>query len=364
MLTYDLGGRPGEPKYYALYRHIREDIVSGTVPAGEKLPSKRALAEHLGVSVVTVEGAYRMLADEGYIYARERSGFYVQAISGLRPGPAAGDGPLRLLPEEEEPVGAGADFPYSLWFRTLRKVMSDRGRRLVARSPNAGCAVLRNAIAQYLLRYRGMRAQPEQIVIGSGSEQLYQAVVRMLGSSRTYAIEWPSYGQIEAVYQGAGARVERLPIGPEGIESQALAGTAADVLHVTPFHSWPTGVTAPAAKRYEYLLWAEKPGRFIVEDDFDSEFFMPGKPLESLYSMDKRGAVIYLNTFSRSLAPSMRMGYMILPPELLPIYERRVGMYSCSVPVLEQYALAEFIAAGHFERHLNRVRRRSRERED
>ena len=364
MLTYDLGGRGREPKYYALYRHIREDIVGGTVPAGEKLPSKRALAEHLGVSVVTVEGAYRMLADEGYIYARERSGFYVRAISGLRPGPAAGEGPLRLLPEEEEPAGAGADFPYSLWFRTVRKVMSDQGRRLVARSPNAGCAVLRNAIAQYLLRYRGMRAQPEQIVIGSGSEQLYQAVVRMLGVQRTYAIEYPSYEQIEAVYRGAGAQVERLPIGPEGIESQALASARAEVLHVTPFHSWPTGVTAPAAKRYEYLQWAERPGRFIVEDDFDSEFFMPGKPLESLYSMDERGAVIYLNTFSRSLAPSMRMGYMILPAALLPVYERRVGMYSCSVPVLEQYALAEFIAAGHFERHLNRVRRRSRDREN
>ena len=267
-------------------------------------------------------------------------------------------------PEEEEPAGAGADFPYSLWFRTVRKVMSDQGRRLVARSPNAGCAVLRNAIAQYLLRYRGMRAQPEQIVIGSGSEQLYQAVVRMLGVQRTYAIEYPSYEQIEAVYRGAGAQVERLPIGPEGIESQALASARAEVLHVTPFHSWPTGVTAPAAKRYEYLQWAERPGRFIVEDDFDSEFFMPGKPLESLYSMDERGAVIYLNTFSRSLAPSMRMGYMILPAALLPVYERRVGMYSCSVPVLEQYALAEFIAAGHFERHLNRVRRRSRDREN
>lgn len=359
MLTYDLHDRGREPLYYALYRAIREDIAAGTLTAGTKLPSKRALAEHLGVSVVTVEGAYQLLIDEGYAASRERSGYYVLAVGALGPGPSSGREPLRLLPEE--PAQAGTDFPYSLWFKTLRRVISDQGSRLVARSPNEGCAVLRNAIAQYLLRYRGMYAQPEQIVVGSGSEQLYGAVVRMLGSGRQYAVEWPSYGQIEAVYRGMGARVERLPIGPEGIESAALAATEADVLHVTPFHSWPTGVTAPAAKRYEYLQWAARPGRYLVEDDFDSEFFMPGKPLESLYSMDERGAVIYLNTFSRSLAPSMRMGYMIVPRALLPAYRQRVGMYSCSVPVLEQYALAEFIAQGHFERHLNRVRRRLKE---
>ena len=184
----------------------------------------------------------------------------------------------------------------------------------------------------------------------------------MLGRDLTYGIEWPSYGQIEAVYRGSGARVERLPIGPEGIESDALTHTAADVLHITPFHSWPTGVTAPAAKRYEYLQWASRrPGRYIVEDDFDSEFFMPGQPLESLYSMDKQNAVIYINTFSKSLTPSMRMGYMILPPALLPVYDERVGMYSCSVPVLEQYALAAFMDEGHFERHLNRIRRRMKD---
>ena len=360
MLTYDLQSRGTGPKYYALYQCIKEDIAGGVIGPGEKLPSKRTLSVHLGVSTVTVESAYQLLLDEGYVYARERSGYFVRAIGAVGPAAPEGREPLRLLPEEKPPSPAGAHFPYSQWFKIVRRVMSEQGQRLVARSPNKGCAVLRNAIAQYLLRYRGMHAQPEQIIIGSGSEQLYESVVRMLGNGRTYAIEWPSYGQIEAVYRGAGAKVERLPIGPEGIESAALAETAADVLHVTPFHSWPTGVTAPAAKRYEYLQWAARPGRFIVEDDFDSEFFMPGKPLESLYSLDKTGAVIYLNTFSKSLAPSMRMGYMILPGALLPVYEERVGMYSCSVPVLEQYALAAFIAEGHFERHLNRTRKRMR----
>ncbi|MCD7769795.1 MAG: PLP-dependent aminotransferase family protein [Oscillospiraceae bacterium] len=359
MLTYDLQSLDGERKYYALYQHIKEDIVSGVIPPGDKLPSKRALASHLGVSTITVEYAYRQLIDEGYIYARERSGYYVCQLRVMASPSAGRREPLRLLPEEDAPPPEGSQFPYSLWFRTLRHVMSEYGQRLVSRSPNQGCAVLRNAIAAYLLRYRGMYAQPEQIIVGSGSEQLYETVVRMLGTDRIYGLESPSYGQIQAVYQGAGAQVEQLPMGPEGIISAALTMSKAQVLHVTPFHSYPSGVTAPAAKRYEYLQWAAQPGRYIVEDDFDSEFFMPGKPLESLYSMDKSGSVIYLNTFSKSLAPSMRMGYMILPPDLLPVYTQRAGMYSCSVPVLEQYALAEFMNKGYFEQHLNRTRRRN-----
>jgi GntR family transcriptional regulator/MocR family aminotransferase len=357
MLTYDLSARQGEGKYYTLYRCIKDDILRGVIPPDSKLPSKRSLAEHLGVSVITVEYAYRQLADEGYIYARQRSGYYVQALQGLSPSsPTTAQEPLRFLPPEDSTPEL-PDFPYSLWFKTLRRVMSEYGSRLVERSPNKGCALLRNAIAAYLMRYRGMHAQPEQIIIGSGSEQLYGAVVRMLGRERLYAIESPSYGQIQAVYEGAGAVVDPLPIGSDGIESQALAQTKAQVLHVTPFHSYPTGVTAPAAKRFEYLEWAKTPGRYIVEDDFDSEFFMPGKPLESLYSLDKEGKVIYLNTFSKSMTPAIRMGYMILPPALLPVYDQQMGRYSCSVPLLEQYALGQFIAQGSFEQHLNRMRR-------
>lgn len=356
MITYDLTRQKDGKKYHSLYRFIKEDILSGALRPREKLPSKRTLAEHLGVSVITVEYAYRLLIDEGYVYTRERSGYFVCPIKGMTPHPSTRE-PLRLLADDLPEEEAENHFPYSLWFKTLREVMTKYGPRLVSRSPNKGCAALRNAIAEYLLRYRGMRAQPEQIVVGSGSEQLYLSVVRMLGADKRYGIECPSYVQIQAVYEGAGAAVEHLPIGPDGIESQALARTQADVLHVTPFHSYPTGVTAPAAKRYEYLQWAQIPGHYIVEDDFDSEFFMPGKPLESLYSMDKHGHVLYINTFSKSLAPSMRMGYMILPPALIPLYDERLGMYSCSVPLLEQYALAEFIACGHFERHLNRRRR-------
>ena len=350
-------------KYIAVYQRIKDDILQGVLAPGGRLPSKRALADQLGVSVVTVEAAYRQLIDEGYAYARERSGYYVERIDGIRPAAGAEHPPLRLLLEEEPAARDDLYFPYSVWFRTLRRVMSEYGPRLVERSPGKGCARLRNAIAAYLLRYRGMYAPPERIVVGSGAEQLYEAVVRMLGVGRIYGIESPSYRQIEAVYAGSGALVDHLPIGPDGIAGDALAATEADVLHVTPFHSWPTGATAPAAKRYEYLSWVRQdPRRCIVEDDFDSEFFLPGKPLETLYSMDREGRVIYINTFSRSLAPSMRLGYMIVPEPYLPLYDEKLGRYSCSVPLLEQYALAEFLDDGSFEQHLSRKRRRLAER--
>ena len=357
MRASEQRGQGREKKYYALYLRLKDDILRGALAPGARLPSKRAMADRAGVSVITVEYAYRQLMDEGYVYARERSGYYVQPIAHMTPAPAGDRPPLRHLPEDT--FGDGElYFPYSVWFRTLRRVMSEYGPRLVERSPNKGCARLRNAIADYLLRYRGMYAPPERIVVGSGSEQLYESVVRVLGPRRIYGIEYPSYEKIEAVYTAAGAVVDHLAIGPDGIDSELLARTEADVLHVTPFHSWPTGATATAAKRYEYLAWARTPGRYIVEDDFDSEFFQPGKPLETLYSMDKEDRVVYINTFSKSLAPSMRMGYMILPPQLLPVYDERMGGVSCTVPLLEQLALAEFIADGSFEQHLNRKRRR------
>ena len=352
-----------EKKYLTLYRRLKDDILRGVLSPGARLPSKRALAEQNGVSVITAEYAYRQLIDEGYVFTRERSGYYVQPIAGLQPLPEGGHPPLRPLPEDVPGLPAARDFPYTAWFRILRRVMSEYGERLVERSPNKGCASLRNAIAAYLLRCRGMFAQPEQIIVGSGSEQLYGAVVRLLGTDRIYGIEYPSYGPIEAVYAGFGASVERLPLAPDGVESGALARSAADVLHVTPFHSYPSGATAPAAKRYEYLRWAAQPGRRIVEDDFDSEFFRAGKPPETLWSMDKDGRVIYVNTFSKSLSPSMRMGYMILPPALLPRYDEVLGRFSCTVPLLEQYALADFIDGGYFERHLSRMRRLQTDRQ-
>jgi len=392
MLTYAMSQRDDKSKYYYLYSAIKEDILSGTLKKNEKLPSKRSLAEHLGISLITVETAYQMLKDEGYIESRERSGYYVTELKLLRKRINV-EKELELLEHGErkqlqfldEQKQSGENFqkeihaqeklmfPESVYFKTIRSVLNDYGSELLEKSPNEGCAILRNAIAKYLLRYRGIFAQPEQIIIGSGAEHLYSTVVRLFGNDKVYGLEDPSYKQIRMVYEGMGAKCEMLQMGKEGILSTELERTTADILHVTPFHSYPSGVTATVRKRQEYLEWAkqssEKSGgiksaeeklldRIIIEDDFDSEFFMPGKPIDTLYMSDDNQSVIYMNTFSKSLSPSIRIGYMILPEKYLQSYREKMGDFSCTVPVLDQYVLAEFMDKGHFEQHLNRVRRR------
>lgn len=361
MLTYAINQRDDKSKYYYLYFAIKEDILSGRIKKNEKLPSKRSLAEHLGISLITVETAYQMLKDEGYIESRERSGYFVSELK-LLGKKINTDKEMVLLDLPKRNVWdreADSYFPESVYFKTVRSILTEYSSELLEKSPNEGCAILRNAIAKYLLRYRGILAQPGQIIIGSGAEHLYSTVVRMFGNERKYGIEDPSYQQIRMVYEGMGAKCEMLKMGKEGILSNELKKAKADILHVTPFHSYPSGVTATTQKRYEYLEWAkEGAGRIIIEDDFDSEFFMPGKPIDTLYMSDDSQSVIYINTFSKSLSPSIRIGYMILPEKYLSVYQEKMGDFSCTVPVLDQYVLAEFIDRGHFEQHLNRVRRR------
>ena len=343
-------------KYFEIYKDIKNKILTEEYEAGKKLPSKRVMADRYGCSVITVETAYGMLADEGYIVSEERSGYFVCKIDAMGNDNKSEHIAIDYL-DENLSLDKSQDFEYSLWFKTIRKVISERGEQLFIKSPNMGCAVLRNAIADYLYRYRGMIAKPQNIIVGSGAEQLYEIVVKVLGRDKVYGIENPSYSRIEAVYKGTGARVEKLKMGNDGIESDALKNSNIDVLHVTPFRSYPTDVTTSILKKYEYLRWA-KELNYIVEDDFNSEFFKPGQPVETLYSLDSNNRVIYLNTFSKSLSPSMRMGYMILPDKLLEVYEQKLGGFSCSVPVLDQYVLAEYISSGNFERHLNRIRRK------
>ncbi len=347
-----------DKKYLTIYKEIKEKILSGEYEEGAHLPSKRVLADKRGVSVITTEKAYNMLLDEGYITARERSGYFVSKLETLG-GENKKPQVIKYLDETEE-ESEREDFEYSLWFKTIRKVISEKGEKLFSKAPGKGVARLRNAIAGYLLRYRGMVAQPERIIIGSGAEQLYEMVVKILGRDKLYGIEDPSYPQIETVYSGEGARIKKLKLLKDGIAKEELLKSGADVLHVTPFKSFPTEATTTATKKREYLSWAEKSGAYIVEDDFNSEFFIPGQPVETLYSLDGKEKVIYINTFSKSLSPSMRMGYMILPEHLLVSYEEKLGKLSCSVPVLDQYVLAEFIENGSFERYLNRMRRQMR----
>ena len=357
-MKYQIQKHSGEAAYLQLCRQLREDIVSGLLPLGAKLPSKRSFAEELGVSVITVEHALALLCDEGYLRSRPRSGFYVSFGGGHAPPP-----PRARLEDMSVREGAPPDFPFSLWARTMRAVLSDYDRRILDRCPSKGCYDLRLALAAWLGRSRGLSVGPEQIVVGSGAEYLYGLIVQLLGRERPFALEDPCYEQIRRVYEANGARCLALPLGEDGIESAALSGCEAGVLHVTPYHSYPSGVTASAAKRHEYLAWARTRDSLIVEDDYDAAFASPTRQIQTVFSLDP-GRVIYLNTFSKLLAPSVRTGFLVLPEALLEVYRDKLDFYSCTVPVYDQLVLAEFINAGHLERTISRRRRALRRSED
>lgn len=389
MLTYSMDRRGRQTKYAYLASCLKHDILKGILKAGERLPAKRPLAAHLGISVVTVEAAYGQLLDEGYLNVRDRSGFYVNPLQlptahpevAEHPHPAlppaalsassAGPSPLppafSTAPSALSSASAfsslSPDFPITPFLRIVREVLNDYREQLLTRSPNAGTIELRTAISDYLKRYRGMRTKPEQIIIGSGSEYLYGFVAQLFDRQIVYGIESQSYEKIRLVYSAYARPYELLPMDRFGVRTEGLQRSRASVLHVTPFHSYPTGITAPAGKRYEYLAWAKERSAFLVEDDFESEFSVQRKPLETIYAMDQADSVIYLNTFTRSIAPSMRIGYMVLPERLLKLYQQKLGFYSCTVPSLDQYVLAEYIAQGHFEKRLNRIRRLQKQRQ-
>lgn len=362
MLTYNMENRGAQSKFEYLYALIRADIRAGRLLPGERMPSKRALAEHLGVSVITVESAYTQLVMEGYVTSRARSGFFVSEAP-MPPSFTKKEKPAALLPEMPDARDGAPQpaFQFSAFARIMRQVINEYSEKLLQKPPHLGCPELRNAISEHLLGYRGMYAPPERIVIGSGAEYLYGLLSQLFAKDAVFGVEHPSYEKIRLVYEANGTPCELLEMDENGVSSESLASTRADVLHVTPYHSYPSGVTASAAKRREYIAWANARDGFIIEDDFDSEFSLSKKPAETVYAMDGSGRVIYLNTFSKSLAPSMRMGYMILPETLLARYEEKLGFYSCTVPVFDQYVLAEFIAQGYFEKHLNRIRRRMRQ---
>ena len=205
-----------------------------------------------------------------------------------------------------------------------------------------------------------MHVDPSMIVIGSGAEYLYNLIAGLLGGNRTFALEDPSYEKIRKVYKNAKVHYELLPLGHDGIESSALKKTKADVLHISPFRSYPTGITASASKRHEYIRWADSGNRIIVEDDFESEFSIHNKPVETLFSMAEKDNVIYLNTFTKSISPALRVGYMVLPEHLVEEFNKKLGFYSCTVPTFEQLVLTELLNNGSFERHINRMRRKLR----
>jgi len=348
-----------KPEYLSIYEQLRGEIAAGSYPYGTRLPSKRDLAARCGVSVITVEHACALLAEEGYIQPRQRSGCFII----YREGDSFSPAPASALPAPHRSAGPEDSFPFTVYARTMRRVLTEYGEGVLQRSDNTGCAELRQALSRYLLRSRHMEAPPEQIIIGAGAEYLYGLILRLLGRDRIYAIEDPSYAKIEQVYRADGVDVRLLPLDRDGLQSAALADTDAGVLHISPYRSFPSGVTASASKKREYLHWAAERSGIVIEDDFESEFTPSSKPEDTVFSLDRQGRVIYLNTFSRTIAPAVRVGYMVLPEALMARFRENLGFYACTVPTLSQYVLAELLDSGEFERHLNRIRRKKRKRQ-
>lgn len=405
------------PEYIRLYEKFKKEITNGAYPYGAKLPSKRDTAAKNGVSVITAEHAYALLEDEGYIVCRQRSGCFsayrddqlfkggtdmrlgampASAFDGSGSLPApdaahssasslapdAAHSPTRLpspdaarpsapVPGATAPVSAASrrpagavpaediTFPAGLYAKTVRSVLTKYGGDILKRTDGAGLPRLRCAVAKYLMRTREIEVSPDDIVIGSGAEALYQLAIMLIGSDRIYAIETPSYDKIEKTYRARGINCLLLPLSGDGIPDSVLSSCAADVLHVTPYHSFPSGITATAAKKKAYLEWAKSRGAVIIEDDFGSEFCRSRKPTDTLFETDGGERVLYINTFSKTLSPALRAGYMLLP-RALQVRRKNIEYMSCSVPVLDQYILCELLDGGSFERHLNRIRRQIR----
>ena len=359
MLTYELNKQPGMSLYEGLYRCIRADILSGRLSPGTRLPSKRALAAHLKISKITVEGAYAQLLEEGYIRSRQRSGYFVEAV--LQQAPSAPTATPSAVPTATVELSGAPQFPFTVWSRLQREVMLDLGQALLAPMPNTGIPALQQAIATHLRDFRGLSVKPEQILIGAGTDFLYNLLIQLLGRELCYALEEPGYSKIRMIYNAGGVRCISAPMDEKGVIPQELAD--AQVLHISPAHHFPTGIVTPMDRRQALLAWAGA-DKWIIEDDYDSEFRFRSRPIAAMASMDRQGRVIYMNTFSKSLAPSIRISYMVLPPDLMERFQKTLGFYGCTVPSFEQYTLARFLQEGHFDKHINRSRRFYKARRD
>lgn len=416
MLTYDFHDIGADTLTGYLYRKIRGDILNGRLKPLEKMPSKRNFAKNLGVSVITVENVYAQLSAEGYLDTKPRVGCYVAKIDeklllpDLGQTKAAAEDSFRIKESARKPdivmnlAESYLDpkmFPFNIWAKLVREVLTKKREVLLERAPGTGVPELREAIAQFLLQYQNLRVNPEQIIIGAGTEYLYGLIIHLLGPDLVYAVETPGYPKTERIYESNGVTVKRIPMDGSGIDTVLLDRSKAQVVHISPSHQFPSGITMPIVRRMELLGWARgsckeetrnaEPdykalkavsgsggpgntdtagpdmaagGRFIIEDDYDSEFRLAGRPVPPLMGIDREGRVIYLNTFTKSVAPTIRISYMVLPEHLMERYRMRLGFYSCTVPSIEQYVLAEFIRRGYFEKHINRMRNYYRQKRD
>lgn len=367
MLTYSFDNIGSKKMYIYLYECIKNDIIENKLKSGMKLPSKRAFATNLGISVVTVESAYAQLQSEGYIYSLEKKGFYVSEIKNnlQYQNEQKSYIPRRTFTAEAEEFKINLAnnslnskmFPFSIWSKLLRQVIVQKEGELLQKQPCGGVYELRAAIADYLHQFKNMNVEPNQIIIGSGNEYLYGLIIQLFGKEKVYAIENPGYKKIAQVYESNCVVCKKINLDDDGVKVSELEDAKADIVHISPSHHFPTGIVTPISRRYELLSWANKnEGRFIIEDDYDSEFRMNGKPIPPLQVIDVSGKVIYMNTFTKTISPTIRISYMVLPPTLMERFYKKLGFYSSTVSSFEQYTLSLFISLGYFEKHINRMR--------
>ena len=364
-LLIPLDSRSKKPLYEQIYSHIRAEIRNGSLKAGERLPSTRVLAEHLKVSRSTTQMAYDQLLAEGYMEARPCRGYFVSHLEELVETGATGTGEMETTVEPDagwrvdfSPRGIDLDsFPYHVWRKLSRNTLVDDNKEMFHSGNHQGEPGFREAIRSYLHSARGVNCSPEQIIVGAGSEYLLMLLSQILEGRHVIAMENPTYKQAYRVFQSLGYEVCPVEMDANGMEPELLAECGANVAYVMPSHQFPTGIVMPVGRRQELLKWAQEAlDRYIIEDDYDSEFRYRGKPIPALQGMDRNGRVIYLGTFSKCIAPAIRVSYLVLPPSLLVRYRSQTSFYASTVSRIDQNILYQFLSGGHFERHLNRMR--------
>lgn len=392
-MTIQFADGNGKCLYQQIYEYIRDEIKKGKLPEGEKLPSTRSLAEYLQVARSTVDAAYGQLVAEGYLEARACRGYFVSPSEGLldiygsgffegRGEMPSGSGKERQqagFPTGEKELPKQAlvkydfsphaislkDFPFATWKKITKNILVYANSEMFALGEAQGDCALRGTIARYLHSSRGVNCTPEQVIVGAGNDYLFMLLEKILGRHVPVAMEEPTYKRAYQIFQSFAYQVEAIPMDENGMDVEKLRRTKARLAYVMPSHQYPTGVVMPIGRRLELLKWAgEGEGRYIIEDDYDSEFRYRGKPIPALQASDRGGRVIYMGTFSKSIAPAIRVGYMVLPLSLLRVYQENCGFYSCTVSRIDQRILNEFIRDGYFERYLNRMRKIYRGRHD
>ena len=359
-----------EPLYVQVYQQIKQQIRNGSLPEKQRLPSKRQLAAQMQISVNTVSAAYSQLVSEGFLIARPQRGFFVchldelvqTSCSEIKQPQTVHTKPSVLVDFSISDV-ARDKFPFQAWRKTMNKCFNEFDPDLLTSTPPQGDYNLRQSIARYLYQARGVNCTAEQVIIGAGNDNLLQMLSYILDSSCTIGMENPVYHKAMHFFQRMGHSVNAFPVDEHGMQIEPLNSYDNIAVYVTPSHQFPLGITMPVSRRIKLLNWTQEgSNRYIIEDDYDSEFRYNSRPVPALQSLDQNSRVIYLGTFSKSIAPSLRISYMVLPLPLLKQYLEQYLLFSSAVSRFEQAVLHEFITSGHFETHLNKMRKLYRTR--